>query len=239
MEKIRTYKQMAKASLQNKWGDAAILTLVYVGIAYVVSGAFVLPIRFLSFNPCLGLIPTIFLLPLAWGYAASFLATVRGENVKIDHLWDGYRSENIIRVFSTFLVATLIYIAVIAIFILIISIISVMVAFISVDVMMGGAIIILSILCGFIYVYILLRWAMVYFILRDEPQLKNTAVLKASARMMKGHKWQFLKLYLSFIGWMFVGIITLGVGMLWVAPYLTTASAHFYEDLKKEPIYEQ
>lgn len=237
MEKIRTYKQMAKASLQNKWGDAAILTLVYVGIAYVVSGAFVLPIRFLSFNPCLGLIPTIFLLPLAWGYAASFLATVRGEDVKIDHLWDGYRSENITRVFSTLIVATLIYIAIMAVFILMIIMLA-MVAFISVDMMMG-AIIILSILYCLLIIYILLRWAMVYFILRDEPQLKNTAVLKASARMMKGHKWQFLKLYLSFIGWMFAGVITLGVGMLWVAPYLTTASAHFYEDLKKEPIYEQ
>ena len=41
-------------------------------------------------------------------------------------------------------------------------------------------------------------------------------------------------LYLSFIGWFLVGIMTCGIGMLWVYPYVVTAVAHFYEDVKTE-----
>ena len=35
-------------------------------------------------------------------------------------------------------------------------------------------------------------------------------------------------LELSFIGWWFVGIITLGIGLLWVAPYVKVAETNFH-----------
>jgi len=39
---------------------------------------------------------------------------------------------------------------------------------------------------------------------------------------------------LSFIGWMILSVLTLGIGLLFLQPYMSTARAAFYEDLKAE-----
>ncbi len=72
------------------------------------------------------------------------------------------------------------------------------------------------------------------FILRDNPELSPKEVLHKSRIMMRGHKWDLFVLVLSFIGWFLVAIITFGIGFLWIGPYLDTAIAHFYEDIKAE-----
>ena len=43
--------------------------------------------------------------------------------------------------------------------------------------------------------------------------------------------WLFY-LGLRFFGWMILCIITLGIGLIWIYPYMMTAYACFYEDLK-------
>ena len=72
------------------------------------------------------------------------------------------------------------------------------------------------------------------FILKDYPELKNNAAIELSMAMMEGHKFDYFYLMLTFIGWLFLGILTLGIGLLWVSPYIATASAHFYEHVKEE-----
>jgi uncharacterized membrane protein len=47
---------------------------------------------------------------------------------------------------------------------------------------------------------------------------------------MKGYKWKFFLLNLSFIGWAFIAIFTLGIGFLWLSPYVATAQATFYNE---------
>ena len=51
---------------------------------------------------------------------------------------------------------------------------------------------------------------------------------------MDGHKWQLFCLHLSFIGWWLLCILTLGIGTLWLAPYIQNSTAAFYEDLKNQ-----
>lgn len=53
-------------------------------------------------------------------------------------------------------------------------------------------------------------------------------------KMMDGHKFDLFYLYLTFIGWGLLCILTLGIGLLWFVPYMQSASAHFYEDVKAE-----
>ena len=50
--------------------------------------------------------------------------------------------------------------------------------------------------------------------------------------MMNGHKMDLFILDLSFIGWMIVGSLCLGVGTLWVSAYMEAAHAHFYESIQ-------
>ena len=72
------------------------------------------------------------------------------------------------------------------------------------------------------------------FILKDYPELKNNEAIELSMAMMKGHKFDYFCLMLSFIGWILLGILTLGIGFLWISPYICTASAQFYEHVKEE-----
>lgn len=72
------------------------------------------------------------------------------------------------------------------------------------------------------------------FILRDEPALKYNGAIERSMAMMEGHKMDYFLLILSFIGWYILGIVSFGIGFLWINPYITRALVIFYEDLKSE-----
>lgn len=77
-------------------------------------------------------------------------------------------------------------------------------------------------------------YALTPFILKDEPELKYNAAIEKSMRMMDGYKMKLFLLDLSFIGWMILFVLTLGIGLLFLQPYMNTARAAFYEDLKAE-----
>lgn len=77
-------------------------------------------------------------------------------------------------------------------------------------------------------------YALTPFILKDEPELRYNAAIEKSMRMMNGYKMKLFLLDLSFIGWMILSILTLGIGLLFLRPYMNTARAAFYEDLKAE-----
>ncbi len=89
----------------------------------------------------------------------------------------------------------------------------------------------LLIIPGVIKIY---AYAMTPYLLEDNPELKYNAAIEQSMRMMDGKKMQLFLLDLSFIGWCLLSILTLGIGLLWVQPYMLGARAAFYEDLKAE-----
>jgi len=77
-----------------------------------------------------------------------------------------------------------------------------------------------------------IRYSQAYYILRDNPDIGALEAINRSKAMMDGNKWRYFVLGLTFIGWIILGSIPLGIGMLWVYPYLYTALAHFHEDLR-------
>ena len=79
-----------------------------------------------------------------------------------------------------------------------------------------------------------ISYSQTFFVLKDNPELKNNAAIERSMAMMEGHKMEYFCLILSFIGWLLLGILTLGIGLLWVNPYIATATAHFYESVKED-----
>lgn len=75
-------------------------------------------------------------------------------------------------------------------------------------------------------------YAMTPYILEEHPELSAWQASTESRKMMKGHKFDLFYLYLSFIGWFILCILTAGIGFIWLAPYAQTAVAAFYEDIK-------
>ena len=89
----------------------------------------------------------------------------------------------------------------------------------------------LLIIPGFIKFY---AYALTPYILIDNPELSANQAINLSQKMMKGHKFDLFFLHFSFIGWFFLSIFTFGIGLLWLLPYMMTAQAAFYQDVKKE-----
>jgi uncharacterized membrane protein len=77
-------------------------------------------------------------------------------------------------------------------------------------------------------------YAMAPYISIDNEDLSPEECIQKSMQMMEGHKMQLFLLDLSFIGWAFLSILTMGIGLLWLAPYQETARLKFYEDLKAQ-----
>ena len=72
------------------------------------------------------------------------------------------------------------------------------------------------------------------FILKDKPELSANQAINLSQKMMEGHKFDFFCLMLSFIGWGILAVFTLGIGYLWLAPYMSATMVAFFEDVKAE-----
>lgn len=79
-----------------------------------------------------------------------------------------------------------------------------------------------------------LSYAMTNYILVDCPELSANQAINLSKDMMYGRKFDLFYLYLSFIGWFLLSIVTLGIAMLWACPYIQTAQASFYRDVKED-----
>lgn len=67
-----------------------------------------------------------------------------------------------------------------------------------------------------------------------KPKVLDT--ITASRRLMDGHKGRLFWLDLSFIGWHILAVVTLGIGYLWLNPYISATKAAFYENLPKEAL---
>ena len=91
----------------------------------------------------------------------------------------------------------------------------------------------LLIIPGIIKAY---SYSMTYYVMEDNPDLSGDKAIEESMRLMKGHKWELFCLHLSFIGWALLCILTLGIGILLLIPYMNTAQAAFYENLKVEEV---
>ena len=77
-------------------------------------------------------------------------------------------------------------------------------------------------------------YALTPYILLDEPELTARQAITRSCEIMEGRRWKLFCLYLSFIGWGILSLLTFGIGFLWLVPYMNASVAAFYEDARAE-----
>ena len=78
------------------------------------------------------------------------------------------------------------------------------------------------------------EYSIIPYILADDPEISSKDAFKKAKQMMKGNKWRLFKLEFSFIGWFVLCVLTLGIGILFLIPYLNAANAEFYVELKNK-----
>ncbi len=77
-------------------------------------------------------------------------------------------------------------------------------------------------------------YAMTFFVLADDPAAGPREAITRSKEMMRGNKWKLFCLFWRFFWWALLCVLTLGIGYLWLGPYMQTALAHFYEDVRPQ-----
>ena len=73
-----------------------------------------------------------------------------------------------------------------------------------------------------------LRYAMAPYIMAVRPGVRAADALRLSSQMMRGRKRAYCRLLLSFFGWYLLGLATAGIGFFFIAPYVETAKAGFF-----------
>ena len=82
--------------------------------------------------------------------------------------------------------------------------------------------------------WISLRYSQVYYLLLDFPDYSAKELLKMSWRLMKGNVGRLLYLQVSFLPMILAGLISFGIGMLFVIPYQNMTYTLFYLNLVQE-----
>ena|ERR1700722_19862989 len=76
-----------------------------------------------------------------------------------------------------------------------------------------------------------LGYSMTFYILADDPLIKPQEALRKSKAMMNGYKAKLFYLCLRFFLLALLCILTLGIGFLWLIPYVHVTMAKFYDDI--------
>lgn len=79
----------------------------------------------------------------------------------------------------------------------------------------------------------ILNYSMTYYILLDNPGMGANDAIGLSKKMMYGHRWKYFCLCWRFFGWLLLCIVTFGIAVLWVQPYIMVTIAKFYDDTKR------
>ena len=77
-------------------------------------------------------------------------------------------------------------------------------------------------------------YSMTFFILAENKGMSVLEAITLSRKMMDGHKMDLFLLFLSFIGWFLLVVITFGIAGIWVYPYFYATVTNFYLSVKED-----
>lgn len=221
-------KAIAREQLKGKYGTVILIMIVYSVVSFVFSmiNSFFLGESMVSF----GITVIIMLLTtvLSLGIVKLFLNIAREEEFGINDLFWGFKNhpDKIIVVTILLFLLELVPAVVMTVFIVFFAVTNSNFALIL---MVVGCIAAFVAMCviGFMY-------ALVTTILADDKELSAIEAMRLSRELMKGNKLRYFYLSLTFIGWMLLGMLSFGIAYLWIMPYMSLTTVHFYLDLREK-----
>ena len=82
-------------------------------------------------------------------------------------------------------------------------------------------------------IYVSLSISQTWFIIANDENITGYDALKESWNLMRGKRLKLFFLELSFIGWAILSVLTLFIGFIFLAPYMQTSYAKFYDNLNE------
>ena len=83
------------------------------------------------------------------------------------------------------------------------------------------------------YIVLMVSFSQAFYILYNNENMPVLDILNRSMDLMEEHRLDYIIYCLSFAGWIIVGIMTFGLLLFWVAPYMMVSNVLFYDELIK------
>lgn len=217
----------ARDALSGNWGLAVAGVLVYCGLVLLMAVV-----------PYLGsLVSFIISGPLVVGWSLFFLTLSRRQSASVGQIFDGFK------VFATAFLAYLLTALLVFAWALPGIVVIIVGLFTGLKKAIGGGMppasfgviagwVVLAMLAMIPAIIAQYRYSMTYFVINDTAGIGPMEAIRHSTQMMRGNKWKFFCLQCRFIGWSLLCLLTLGIGFLWLMPYMMTSMAAFYDDVR-------
>lgn len=242
--KAKEIRKIARENLSGKWLKGAAITLIFAILIYFVAFALTMfaasilaPIAFILY---IAVLP-----PIAFSIMPQFLRLQKGEDVGVLDFaeWTTSNFKNSWKV--TWHIFTKIWPLILAVVLCVIfAVVSMAIGTVgllesissdsSAVILLCMAIASISMI-AYVVFFILLMMKMFYyylipFIMQDEPELSAKEVVEKSAKLMQNNRWRLFCLSLSFLGWAILSAFTLGIGLLFLIPYMQMSFVAFYQE---------
>ena len=234
-------RKEAREALKGKWGKGVCIVLAYLLISFVIGLLEGLVGEESVLYTIIDLAYLVISVPLSFGLIISFTKLKRGEDVKAF----GFIKDGLSRFKKSWGIAFRTFLKLLLPFICVIVVIVLMTSLVIVNTISSSSNSALSLIGVALYIAVLvyvvsraLLYTLSYYIGYDNPELSSKECVLKSEELMKGNRGNYFLLELSFIGWILLACLTLGLGMLWVLPYMQVAAVCFYERVAKPEIKE-
>lgn len=208
--KIKQIKLEARQALRGSWGKGVLLSLIYFLISLVLTTLINILFNGGIHNwlyqqsssagaDLVNFIINLLFIPLTVGIIWFYLSLVRSESPQVSQVFRIYTDAAL----SVKLIGT--------------------------NVMIGIFTFLWSLLLLIPGIIKGLAYSQTMFLLKDNPEYGIFEAITESRRRMDGYKWKYFLLNLSFIGWGLLCILSIGIGFLWLVPYVYTSNAAFYQ----------
>ncbi|MDY0144673.1 MAG: DUF975 family protein [Kiritimatiellia bacterium] len=227
--------RQARFVLRGRWATAIGATLLYGVITQGLNFASEFgSVSWKVVGIILNLLASVLITaPMALGWSRFFLQIARRQNPDLKRLFDGFKLFG--RTISTFILWG-VYISLAAVPILFSSALGAVAVVALKDhpfLPLAIALATLLLLASLIpIILVMLNYSQTFFILSDNPQFTPSTALSQSRAIMVGFRWKYFCLGWRFFWWMLLAILTCGIGLLWVTPYMITSQALFYDNIR-------
>ena len=236
------FRKEAREKLTGKWGKAVLITLAYFVLFYVIG---LLEEHTSGFaNTVVSILSLLIEVPLSFGLVVCFVKLFNGEDVKVFDFFS-FGFDNFSKSWGISLRTIL---KLLLPFILFVVSIALVVAGITLSTnsalftrTVSSNSIIMIIICCIItvisFIWLIVKsyyYELTYMIAAENPEMSSKDIVEKSKELMQNHRLELFCLEFSFIGWAILAVLSLGIGMLWLAPYMQIAKISFYKNLIKE-----
>ena len=244
------FRTEARKRLTGKWGKAVLIMLCYTAITIIFN--FIENGLSESFKTIFSLIVFLLEVPLSFGLVASFIKLYNDDETNaFEFIVAGFNNFGkawgiALRTFLKLLLPFILLI--VSLFIMLGGSIGILVGagglsqIANPDELAGafsasfGGVMLVGIILYFVSLILLICQSYYYslanLIAIENENLTSKECVKKSKELMTGNRSKLFWLQLSFIGWAILSIFTLGIGYLWLAPYMQIATIAFYKHLE-------